>query len=327
MNNQEISYLHSIPKTERSDVFMTKEWFEPKNKIELWDWIIMYTTDKIIDRRWRPLLIWYVIEWWQLHLRLFYRSNSEWCWRSCPGMREDRGYSKWEFIKNSSYETTTKIDPTIWQIFDKLSEIRKENSPILDIFKKYLNLFIEGNSKLHWIEVLQQEMNTAITVDKLFESWKDNAVDYYMRQTSQDVVDFYNSGESVPEWLDYEHMAYTWKSYSYIHHYLWEVIVEVYTIERNGMNLDFHFAKASNSQDKVRIENVVYSDAKINSFWVYDKQINAWPLVAKPIDYRSQAPRDWDWTPYWQESWQDYVDIRDLYQWNPIIKRYKGIRE
>ena len=43
-------------------------------------------------------------------------------------------------------------------------------------------------------------------------------------------------------------------------------------------------------------------------------------LVAKPIDYRSQAPKDWDWGAYWK-----YVDIRDLYQWNPIIERYKEL--
>jgi hypothetical protein len=63
-------------------------------------------------------------------------------------------------------------------------------------------------------------------------------------------------------------------------------------MQYNGNPVDIHFARAKHSPDKVRIENIVYSDAKLNSFGTYDKQINAGPLTAKPIDYDSQVPFD-----------------------------------
>ena len=57
---------------------------------------------------------------------------------------------------------------------------------------------------------------------------------------------------------------------------------------------------------------------------MYNKQINAWPLTAKPIDYAIkweawQVPIDANFKTYWGK----YMDIRSLYQWNPIIKYAK----
>jgi hypothetical protein len=140
-----------------------------------------------------------------------------------------------------------------------------------------------------------------------------------MGRRRSDVAAWYN--KIVPNWLDFQNMRLNpWKSYTYKHDFLWTVNVQVCTIKRNWIDLDFHFSRAINSPDKVRIENVVYSDAKINDFWVYDKQVNAGPLIAKPIDYATQVPVDRQWKRYWE----NYMDIRDLYQWNPIIQRYKN---
>ena len=323
LSNEEINYLkNKIPKTWETKLFLN-EWLTPKNKINIWNWKILYTTDKIIDKYWRPLLIWYIIEWWQLHLRLFYRSNSEWCWRACPGMREDGAYSKWDFIANSSYETTTKLDPTIWEIFDKLKTVHRWDSPILDTSKKCCDLREMWRINFYWTNILKNEIKTEISVNwKLFRDLPDNAVNFYMHKNYEDVVNSYK--KIIPSWLDYEHMTNSGKSYSYNHDYLWKVNVEVYTIKRNWVDLDFHFSRAINSPDKVRIENVVYSDAKINSFWVYDKQINAWPLVAKPVDYNTQCPNtnNNDLMPMVSEI---YRDIRGLYQENTIIKKFKKI--
>jgi hypothetical protein len=124
-------------------------------------------------------------------------------------------------------------------------------------------------------------------------------------------------------WLKYENMkAQTDKNYSYEHTYLWKVNVEAYTMDRNWESILVYFSK-SEKDNKVWIENVTYLDAKINSFWTYDKQINASPLTAKPIDYKSQAPSDLSSKSYWS----DYIDIRDLYQENPIIRKYKELAE
>ena len=374
LTQDELNELENTQLTDEALLFIDQN-LTPKNRIDLWNWTILYTTNKIIDRDWRPLIIWYVIEWNKLHLRLFYRSNSEWWWRACAGMREDFGYSKSEFIESYSYETTTKEDPKIWKVFDNLEEEKRNDSPIMDISRKcvydYIRTHIDEISqwnwelredllyaieendinnlrkalekvnekkrnKIYWFEFLQNEILKEISVNWILfpesDSDKRSAVNYYQYKKIKNVIELYKT--AIPKWLDYKKMKNSWRSYSYIHNYLWKVDVEIYTIERNGKILDFHFARARKSPDKVRIENVTYTWAQINSFWVYDKQINAWPLVAKPLDYNTQCPypdatyrnieaimptieRDNEWNPI-------YRDIRGLYQWNPIIQEYKN---
>ena len=42
-------------------------------------------------------------------------------------------------------------------------------------------------------------------------------------------------------------------------------------MQYNGKPVDIHFARTEQSPDKVWIENIVYSDAKLNSFGIYDR--------------------------------------------------------
>lgn len=313
LNQQELWNFYNSPQTRKSQTFLNAR-FLPKNKIILLN-STLYITDKIIDVSWRPIIIWYTMEWWRFNLRLFYRSMSEWCRRACPWMRSDKKYSKWEHIPNASYETTTKLNPKIWNSFDNLNEQPCRWKPIIDISKRLLEKGEEG------VEILWKEMEKSTTVmDKLFPNLQSDAFNFYKNKNSSLVMDWYKN--LVPDWLKYKRMVCNSdESYSYYHDYLWQINVQVCSMKWNGKKVNVHFAHAKNSPNKVWIDNIVYSDAKINSFWIYDKQINAWPLVAKPIDYNSQVPIDFrSHRPIW---WSSYIDIRDLYQENPIIKRYK----
>ena len=290
-------------------------YWKPEHKIEIGNGVILETTN-VIKQGSRQYLIWYVKKGSDLHLRLFYRSNSEGVWRSCPWNRLDRGFSKWENIPNYSYETTTRVDPRIGKQFDNLPVTTYEGgiNPILGPSG------VEPYERYQSFTPLRKEMISEINVEKL--SRYNNAVEFYMNKDSSDVILAYNSLE-IP-WLDYKAMSpKSWANYSYQHDFLWNVEVEVYSMQYNGNPVDIHFARAKHSPDKVRIENIVYSDAKLNSFGTYDKQINAGPLTAKPIDYDSQVPFDMRWNPH---LWRDYIDIRDLYQGNPIIKQYKQLK-
>jgi hypothetical protein len=248
-----------------------------------------------------------------------YRSNSEWCWRSAPWM-DGRRYSKWETLPNWSYETTTKVDFRIWEILDKIPESK--------------------DSKLEWTdkensEILLDEMKRQVKIDtKMFPKEENDAVRFYQWKNSEDVIEWYK--KLIPEWLEYKDMKkVASKKYSYKHEYLGKVNVEIYTMKYNWRDVDIYFSRSEkDSPNKVRIENIVYSDAKINSFWLYNEQINGWPLVAKPIDYRRQTPKNRNWKPYWYawflseeeaREYATYLDIRDLYQGNPIIKKYKEL--
>lgn len=292
-----------------------KIYWKPEHKIEIGNGVILETTN-VIEQGSRQYLIWYVKKGSDLHLRLFYRSNSEGVWRSCPWNRLDRGFSKWEEIPNSSYETTTRVDPRIGKQFDNLPVTIDVGgiNPILgpsgvELYQRYQSF-----------TPLRKEMISEINVEKL--SRYNNAVEFYMNKDSSDVILAYNSLE-IP-WLDYKAMSpKSWANYSYQHDFLWNVEVEVYSMQYNGNPVDIHFARAKQSPDKVWIENIVYSDAELNSFGTYDKQINAGPLTAKPIDYKSQVPFDMIWNP---RLWENYIDIRDLYQGTPIIKQYKQLK-
>ena len=290
-------------------------YWKPKHKIEIGNGVILETTN-VIEQGSRKYLIWYVKKGSDLHLRLFYRSNSEGVWRSCPWNRLDRRFSKWEEISNYSYETTTRVDPRIGKQFDKLPVTTYEGgiNPISGPSG------VELSERYQSFKPLRDEMKAEIIVEKL--SYYDNAVEFYMNKHSSEVTSAYDSLE-IP-WLDYKAMSpKSWANYSYKHEFLWNVEVEVYSMQYNGNPVDIHFARAEQSPDKVWIENIVYSNAELNSFGTYDKQINAGPLTAKPIDYKSQVPFDMIWNP---RLWDNYIDIRDLYQGTPIIKQYKQLK-
>lgn len=290
-------------------------YWKPKHKIEIGNGVILETTN-VIEQGSRKYLIWYVKKGSDLHLRLFYRSNSEGVWRSCPWNRSEGGFSKWEEISNYSYETTTRVDPRIGKQFDKLPVTTYEGgiNPILGPSG------VELSERYQSFEPLREEMKAEIIVEKL--SYYDNAVEFYMNKHSSEVTSAYDSLE-IP-WLDYKAMSPKSRAnYSYEHEFLWNVEVEVYSMQYNGNPVDIHFARAEQSPDKVWIENIVYSNAELNSFGTYDKQINAGPLTAKPIDYKSQVPLDMWWNPH---LWGKYIDIRDLYQGTPIIKQYKQLK-
>jgi hypothetical protein len=54
------------------------------------------------------------------------------------------------------------------------------------------------------------------------------------------------------------------------------VHVDIVHAKWYGKDIDIHFAHAiNNNPNEIFITNIVYSDAKINSFGVYDHQINA----------------------------------------------------
>ena len=292
-----------------------KDYWKPEHKIEIGNGVILETTN-VIKQDSREYLIWYVKKGSDLHLRLFYRSNSEGVWRSCPWNRLDRRFSKWEEISNYSYETTTRVDPRIGKQFDKLP-VTIDVGGINPISGPS---GVELSERYQSFEPLREEMKYETKVEKL--SHYGNAVEFYMNKRSSEVTSAYDSLE-IP-WLDYKAMSpKSWANYSYKHDFLWNVEVEVYSMQYDGNPVDIHFARAKQSPDKVWIENIVYSDAKLNSFGIYDKQINAGPLTAKPIDYKSQVPFDMIWNP---RLWENYIDIRDLYQGTPIIKQYKQLK-
>lgn len=321
ITNNDLSILDSLNKWNEEEIYLNEYWL-PKNVIWLWNWNELYVTNCL--KYWgRTHIVWYVNEWWKMKLRLFYRSNSEWARRACPWKITGRksnwkiatGYSKWERIKNSSYETTTKVAPEIQNIFDALPQETSKSNPIT------LEWMDPNLQKKIWDVILEKEMADNIKITKLFEEYPDHTVKAVMDHNSQDVKRMY---ENLWQEFDLSEMEIVeWKWYTYEHPFLWNIDVTVCSVNINWVDLYFSFARAMNDpQNRVRIEEVRYADAELTSFWIYNKQINAAPLTWKPIDYDHQVPKDMrnnekiGWT---------YIDIRTLYQGNPFILKFKDI--
>lgn len=365
MTPEEIKEFKNAKKSKEAKFFYEKdERYKPKNKIDLWNGKILYVSDRLISDY--QELIWYIKVGDKLELRMFYKSKSEWAWRSCPWAREDWKLSKWEKIKNYCYETTTKVTNYLWELFDKLKEIDcKDREPI------------EADSTNLWKNILMDRMIEETTVDTLFSVDEQrniilNELNYYEAETSEREVfeklknsylknrnnwkvfhdtlkqlSIYKDknwkkkgrlpdvvkrmyARAVPKWLDYIHMKKLQKkTYKYNNKHVWVVNTDVYQMNRNWNFVNIFFSRAEKKPNEVWIDEVQYADAEINSFWIIKKSINAAPLTWKPYEYDKQSPyinyRKWV-NPKPSYSGK-YVDVRYLYQDNPIIKHYKKLEK
>lgn len=300
--------VESLKTNEKVKMFMWS-YGEPKHICQIWEHKL-YVTDRFTTSWWRPFIVGYTMVNWNTEIRMFYRSSSEAERRATPWLRTDWWYSKAENIQNNSYETTTKVDPRLWDIFD--SYPKNELGDIRDPLQFSEEYF--GHMMLAW------SMEKEISIDRMLPNQPQRAVNFYSEWSTQEVKNKYRNLHVT--WLNMNSMQKK-SSYNFQHDILTDgVQVDVITMIFNWRKVDVHFAHAiHNAPEKVRIANIVYSDAQLNSFGLYDNQINAWPLTAKPVDYRQQAPSDLHSNLYWSRS--QYIDIRDLYQENPLIIRYK----
>ncbi len=373
---EEIEKIRNSKKTREAEYLYEEERYKPENKIDLWNWIILYTTNrisKIEDKLfgywfwwYHEWVVWYIKFWEEYQLRMFYKSRSEWVRRACPWERTDWGYSKWENLENYSYDTTSKVVPNLVNVFENL-EINK-------VLKRNEKDPIEKSTEL-WDLLLEDDMKNEIMVNSLFNS--SELMDYLIyriwtlslnnKMTEIDktkiskLIKYYqklkDSGsvlssawkimhtelkwnkksipfnvtkwifdKLVPSWLNYKDMyKIEWENYKYDHIDFWEINVNVFETTRNWKKIKIHFWYAKNNHpEKIWIDNITYSDDEVSNFWTYKNPINAAPLVGKPADYEEQSPSFWDRRmDYKLPSWN--MDVRDIYQDNPIIIHYKKL--
>ena len=368
LTTKEINEFNITKKSKEAEYFYKKlEEYKPQYKVNLWNWKEMFISNKL-ECKWEKnkRVIWYINNWDKIELRLFYKSRSEWCWRSCPWLRNERiaRYSKGEEIKDYQYETTTKLVPELQWIFDKLMNSSVPNDPIINEAYRF------------WPVFLIENMNKETKVDTLFSSteltnylikkiWNPELLKYAKDERTIGLINrlkkYYTAlkekdkvlpsawkimhsendwekepipyeitkwifDELVPSGLDYKKMKKVkGKSYKYEHIDIWTVNVNVYETTLNWKKVHIHFwSSEKNKPEKIWIDNITYADDEANSFWIYKNPINGAPLVAKPTEYYDQSPNFWMRRMEFKLSgWN--MDIRDIYQDNPIIKKYKEL--
>ena len=319
----DIKYILSLKWSELAKKYMRIKDWQPKYTLELNAWgekRQRFLSDKLLGST-HTYIVWYCNVWWEIKVRTFRRSNSEGCRRAWLWEEKRSDWliviSKWQNIKNATYETTTKVD---YRIADKLDRIPHS---IQTNLLNHPHSSVPGMTWLTLWHILTKQMNECIKIDKLYEkypfssscgiiAWQDiNLTKQWFKNIN-------------PRWINLESMKLKkdWM-YSYDHRFLWIIDVHICEIDWNGTIINVHFANSRhNCPEKIRIDDITYPNAKINSFWTYDRQINAAPLTAKPIEYASQSPK---WMELWHQVFEWYVDIRDLYQETPLIKKFKEI--
>ena len=284
---------------------LQENWYVAKHQIKIGKETV-YLSD--VFNKWKDYLVGYTADW---EIRLFYKSESEGLRRSCDWIRSDWALSKWERIENYSYETTTQVEHSIGEFFDSLPQ-RKSWIDSQDPFT------VIANKYGHIPNILRPSLQTGVQVEKIGKFEHNNAVKYYQYKSVNAVQEFYRNLKTdiTLSWIS--------ETYSFQHPGLWEIHVDIIKAKlKDGTDIKLHFWHAVNDNpNSVFIIRWDYLEWDVNSFGIKSKQLNLWPLWAKPIDYTSQVPIDW-MSNNFKRYGEDYVDIRALYQEMPLIKSYK----
>ena len=318
-----------------------------KNKIEL-DWQEIFITDLMEVDGWKWFL-WFAKRGWKYCMNYYIKSNSEWLRRCKPGNKDwdwngwiiikmnefnwlspqlkQRLKDQWfNYTKNFSYERTTMVDFRIQEILDKKYHSKSEQNN-----SENMTYYTPGDLITGLREHSKEKVQRFIDMSKEIDVEKDFSDIWFWKMSEnklEDVKEFY---KNETFWIDVETLKIsTDKKYKYNHDYLWIINVDVLEWKMEWEDIEIFFSSTEDEPEKVRIDQIQYKDQKINSYWIASKQINWGLLTAKPIEYDHQTPKEY-WKSYFETGeWKrygGYIDIRPIYQWSPIIKKYKELKK
>jgi hypothetical protein len=311
-----------------------------------WQQIFLTAPQRLFNKGfiWYDGYIWFIKVNWQYEIRYFIKSWSEGLWRCCPWwcwwnvskldefnvdnlkpstkewLRKNGFHHTWNF----SYERTTMVDFRLWQALEYLfHDIRREsNNEKWKYYPKngydHANITADAkdiNKRKRFIDMSKEIDVTADFSKKIWKKMSECTID--------EVKSIYKS-ETL--WIDINSFTREKeKSYRYYHEtFDCTIDVEVYTAKMWWKDIEIFFSHTENEPDLIWIDNIQYKNQTINSYWIASKQINAWRLTKKPMDYIKQCPKWYEWKIY---DYDKYMDIRPLYQENPLIKKYKELSQ
>ncbi len=276
------------------------------------------------------------------------KSCSESYWRFCPEWWST--ISKAQQIPWALYESTTKIGYFYNIIFNKFSEwLQNRASPATERFA-----FLPDQCKKerkNWtmiptdIPSLQNELKIIQLFPKYYypdhysktkQQWiyKSNAANWWLnyeifenwviqRQTSENLKKKFKSidlNTFKKQWLDTDHMKIIFKQDD-IHEFLNKPIKR-YWCETEYQWEKVHIMFSREEGDpRIRIESAFSPDAWLTSHKVYKRQLNMGPFMMKPVEYANQCTSDF------QNCWEEYVDIRDLYNETPFMRKLSWLAD
>ena len=266
------------------------------------------------------------------------KSCSESYWRFCPEWWST--ISKAQQIPWALYESTTKIGYFYNIIFNKFSEwLHNSASPATERFDFLPDQCKKERKSWTMISTDIPSLQNELKIIKLFpkyyypdhysktkQQWicESNSACWCMKyQTSDDFKTRFNSidlKKIKDQWLDINNMKIIFKQDD-IHEFLNKPIKR-YRCETKHQWKKVHIMFSREEGDpRIRIESAFFPDAWLTSHKVYKKQLNMGPFMMKPVEYASQCTIDF------QDHWEEYVDIRDLYNETPFMRKLSSLAD
>ncbi len=350
LENSEINrFRERLP--EEYGNFARIEWVQPTHRMEI-SWQEFLVSDKITG--WgRDIIVGYVRTGDSYEPRLFYYSESWWNWHSTPwqdyAIEINRNwaeeirprYNKWEQF-GLSYEKWTVVNSEIWEAFWSLQS-RHSDIDIMRAFSDADNWYIP--SIINNIVPQNFSPNRSENLPYIWRRfWHENPVnqiwwgeplaekrrDFKCFDTSQFRDVFRNLDDSMFEFSTMRKIENSPTIQR--HENIWRIEgnsnVEVhrYEIKMNWRPVEAQFAHSQSNPNQVWVENILYRDVWINSFWLPKESINAGLFTTKPLEYTTQIPSEIIREIPRQNHIDDYSDIRPFIQDNPLIKAFKNQR-
>lgn len=333
------------PKKFKLDVFwqtnVSREVFEminenpslrPKFNMSV-SWKQFYLTES--HESFRDTIIWYTKDsQWVIQARLFYYSIS-WGNRHCsPWFDEwkDWRYSKGEYIRNFSYEKWTVVVEDLQHALNQINVRKVRWVKVHEIYsKKYWKI---DRASYNWWEIntspSQQLSNEVQVCSDLLQGWKNTFNSVFGKSDSVASIKHKMSLINISNFnFNSSSIRNSWTS---THAIMWEVTSYSMTCHFNSTNPKFNWRPVEivvqhsvNEPWLLWVENIVFSDSHISSFWNASDQISWWVLTAKPREYESRLPESikTDFNIKKSEDWY-YKDIRWVIQSNPLLTVFRN---
>ncbi len=298
----------------------------PKTKINIW-WKEIYISEMLNDAgRW--ICLWYIKVWNTFKTRLFYFSQSGWNRHSTPKITIDINpktwkveiwkFSKGEMVENLSYEKGTVVVGELQEYLNK--KLREEHNTDKELSENTVK-YLKRVSKQNQQDFISEISNNTDFLDNKTEVNKFLEID--KRLNKEEVKDIYKNLK-LPEWLSIENIVKNGNNRS--HAYLWDVQSEIMVGELNGKKIQIEIAHAVNQPNLFWVENISYAQKDISSFLIDANQIAWWLFTNKPLEYETQVPKSLKEDSE-LKHWEQYIDIREVTQDNPLIKMYKEMKQ
>jgi hypothetical protein len=333
LTSNDLVWIEKQLSSESKKLFYNPDLPKPEYKIQI-DWKEFLLTGKLYSKL-RKFILWYSKVNWQYEPRFFYFSKSWWNWHCALWI--ERNYdskldlfktriAKWEFLW-LSYEKWTILSWEITKHFDSFKKYKIDEC-IDDIWLKNGPWIFTKEAKNNFESRYWHEFK----VNNLFpfenESFAKVCCDLEIKNnySVEDVKNLFKNLSLGNEFdLSFKLGFKLWQKQ--FHEFFWEKVnIVIWKTIFNWESVDVIFAFRDKEPNLVWIEDIRYSNVKINSHGIPEKLINWWLLTTKPFEYKDQVPLSIKKHSMREKNDHDnkiYIDIRPYIQNNPLIKQFK----